>query len=127
MSLYDISQNKFIEELSKVIPEWEVEITPKDYVESPQNYNMPKVIVILKNKKFSSIVLEKSLQTNGRKDEYGNSLPLTTPWHLGGIYTIIAAAIHPDNCKKHERLFTIIAEHFSKFFEEKKQSLECSD
>lgn len=116
MSLYTITQKTFLEELAKIIPEWKIEIIPKDYLQFPEKYNMPKVIVILKHKEFSKIILEKSLQTNGMRDEYGKSLRLTTPWHLSGVYSLIATTIHPDNSKKHDELFDKIAEHFSNFF-----------
>lgn len=114
-SMYKISQKTFIEEASKLIPEWNLEIIPNDFVEIPEKYE--KVTAILKNKQFSKIVQECSISLTSRK----------SPWHFSKLYTIIATARYKDESEKYEKLLDEIALHFSNFFMERKNNLEiCS-
>ncbi len=114
-SMYKISQKTFIEEASKLIPEWNLEIIPSDFVETPENYE--KVTAILKNKQFSKIVQECSISLTSRKN----------PWHFSKLYAIIATARYNDEPEKYDKLLDEIALHFSNFFMERKNNLEiCS-
>ena len=76
-----ISQKTLLDELSKVVPEWNIALSPSNYVENPKKYKI--VAAIVTNKKNPKLI--RSFTHTGFLEQ---------SQQYGVIYAIIAGAIH---------------------------------
>ncbi|MEJ4846156.1 hypothetical protein SKA08_15650 [Enterococcus faecium] len=93
-----ISQKTLLDELSKVAPEWNIQLFPHDYVENPEKFNI--VVAFVTNKKNPKLI-----------GSYTHTGYLKHPQQYGIIYAVIAGAIHP---KRHDGFDLELAAKFSK-------------
>ena len=100
-----ISQQTLLDELSKVAPEWNIELSPSDYVENPEKYKA--VTAIVTNKKNPKLI--GSFTYIGYRKQ---------TWQYGSIYGVIAQAIYPnDEDGNHLKLAAKFSGHMGKYWE----------
>jgi len=127
MSIYHFTTREFFTEISKILPDWDIEITPKDYIDSPDKYRKSEITIIAKHKQHSLIVKQQSMITGDLKDVYGDRAYFGGAWHYAGIYNMISHAIFDniiEDKKERDKLFDNISSHFSQIFSARKISLE---
>lgn len=98
-----ISQKKLIEELSPLIPEWDLELFPVGYVEHPENFVGVRAVVT--NKKDPKIVQASSYY--GARTQGRQYIP---------IYNVIGTAIFNDTTKRGINLSSKLLDYMSEYW-----------
>ncbi len=108
MSQPVFSQQIFIQEMEKVIPEWNIELFPHNIVESPEKYTDVQITSTLTNRETSEIHTNSVGLKGIRKN----------PWQFGPIFTAISNTLYPGEFdERNEELRSKLSEHFSNFLE----------
>ena len=108
--LYRISNAVFSKEVQKILPDWDVTITPDDFIPNPEKYDSVKISINNKNKK----TLEATISTMGRR---------RPPSHFGIIVANIASLACRQTQQDELKLSQRIHDHFSRFFDERGHAL----
>jgi len=117
-----MSQSFFLEEVTKILPKWDIEIIPHDYIEFPEKYTGIDIKIIAKHKEYSKIIIEKSVKTiKGWKDVYGN-VKMESPRHLTGVYHLILSVVNNarDESEQYFVLHSELCSHFAQIFNKRK-------
>lgn len=105
MSQLTISNSKYLEQVKKILPDWQIEITPNDLMINPDKYNEVKITV--KNKENSEEAILPLKKSHG------------SPNHFVIVTMNIASLISKITKENDLQLNQKICDHFSTFFEHK--------
>lgn len=103
MSPLTISNSTYLEQVKKILPEWQIEIIPNDLMTNPDKYT--KVKITVKNKKDSEEAILPLKKSHGSLN------------HFVIVTTNIASLISKITKENDLQLSQKIYDHFSTFFE----------
>ena len=107
-SFFKMSTAEFLEHVKKILPEWDITITPHDVMENPSKYDKAEITVCHKKNKII------------KKAKFSIRRPLASqppPYHFGILSVNIASLICKDTQNDDLELLQKISDSFSAFYE----------